>query len=471
MLKIYTKFSYLRYLALGAILFLCVALKAQEKLSVPGAVSHLVINDNGDIKCTIHLNDQLALDHHESVASSIRSTNAAQSTTSNAKKGQTGADIQVDYFLLDPAFLPQVFDAIEAFQFAVDIWATKISSDQTIRVAAVFDELDEGVLGSAGPTFIFADVEGLERETWYGNALADKLAGEDLTPGVYDIVARFSTVFPNWYFGTDGNTPDDDFDFPFVVLHELGHGLGFFGSMFVDNATGIGLWGFGITNPLYPAIYDRLAHDENGKQLIKENKFANFSTELGSVLLDDPLVFRGPRISKVTEGEGARIFTTLDFPGFEGLWLPGSSYSHLDFFTYAGGPNGLMVPFLSRGLSLQDPGEITLAIFDDMGWNGKVNRPTLRENPLIEENTVFPVALYPNPVDGQFIVDLGDRAGELSGARLLDPLGREHHMDYSLYENGRKAIFTGLSPKLNPGVYMLQLQLQEDNKLLRFIKN
>ncbi|MCK7534680.1 MAG: hypothetical protein MZV63_28610 [Marinilabiliales bacterium] len=32
-----------------------------------------------------------------------------------------------------------------------------------------------------------------------------------------------------WYFGTDGNTPELLYDFVTVVLHEIGHGLGFTG--------------------------------------------------------------------------------------------------------------------------------------------------------------------------------------------------------------------------------------------------
>ena len=43
---------------------------------------------------------------------------------------------------------------------------------------------------------------------------------------------------PDWYFGTDGNTPAGDFDFVTVVMHELAHGLGYAGTMSYDDGVG-----------------------------------------------------------------------------------------------------------------------------------------------------------------------------------------------------------------------------------------
>ena len=453
----------------------------QQHVAQPGVVSQLTLNQDGEIRCLLHSGDEIANEHHN--LDYTRSSSAQVKTQSKqAKKQQGGAQIFVDYFVADPSLpIDQVLAAITSFQSAVEIWSQSISSDVPIFVAAVLQPLGTNVLGSAGPTRIYANGPGLERDTWYGNALADKLIGTDLDPTLYDIVARFSTVFPNWYYGTDGNTPAGDFDFRTVVLHELGHGLGFFGSMFVDNATGIGDWGFGIPDPVYPAIYDRLAHDRNGKQLLKQNKYANFSTELGDVLLDDPLVFRGPRIAKATNGKGARIFTILDLgpgneiPGLTNIWLPGSSYSHMDFFTYRGSEDGLMVPFLSRGLSLDDPGPIVRAIFDDIGWNGKVNKPfNGREGLVVEDNPVFPegqVKIYPNPTLRDFSVDLGKNDATLQAARLIDAVGRSYRLDYTPQVNPRFVNFESID-RLTPGMYILKLDLSDQSrKVVRFVQN
>ena len=45
----------------------------------------------------------------------------------------------------------------------------------------------------------------------------------------------------SYYFGTDGNCPADKYDFVQLVMHEIGHGIGFIGSMKVSE----GRWRLG----------------------------------------------------------------------------------------------------------------------------------------------------------------------------------------------------------------------------------
>lgn len=415
-------------------------LYSQSNEALPGPISQLTLNENGEIACVIHANDNTAAVHHAvGAAKTGLKANGKTKTSTKTKKGSGTAQIFVDYYNFDPDFSFENFlTAATAFQSAVDIWAASISSEVPIFVAAVFQPLDDGVLGSAGPTSVYASAPGLERDTWYGNALADKLVGEDLDPTSYDVVARFSTVFPNWYFGTDANTPSGDFDFRTVVLHELGHGLGYFGSMLVDNDSGVGSYGFGIPSPVYPAIYDRLANSPDGKSILKDNRYGNFTTELGDVLLGGPLTAKGPRIKKATKGKGAKVFTVLDsqifgdIPGLTDIWLRGSSYSHLDFVTYAGSSNGLMVPFLSRGLAYDKPGNIMLAVFDDMGWNGIVNKEIHDNNKntqpgddlaVIATDAQSRVTVYPNPFRSNVIITLGSEHQTVTKAMVSDAYG------------------------------------------------
>ncbi|MGW9686549.1 T9SS type A sorting domain-containing protein [Flagellimonas sp. 2504JD1-5] len=457
-------------------LFLVSFSQAQSEYALPGPVSQLTVNENGDIACNIHSHDAVAVGHHQMGSSKAGlKMNGAQKVASTSKKAPSGATIFVDYYNFDPTF-PQAdfIIAATAFQSAVDAWAASLSSDEPIFVAAVFRQLDPGVLGSAGPTRIYANSPGLERNTWYGNALADKLSGEDLGPGLYDIVANFSTVFPNWYYGTDGNTPAGDFDFKTVVLHELGHGLGFFGSMFVDNASGIGDYGFGIPNPIYPAIYDRLANSADGKSILKENRYGNFTTELGDVLLSGPLTAKGPNIKGASNGKGAQLFTILDseifgdIPGLTDVWLPGSSYSHFDFVTYAGGPNGLMVPFLFRGLSFAGPDALTLALFDDLGWNGKVNREVMEDrsndgnggdDPLAGAENV--VSLYPNPFTTNVNITLAE-GRSIKKASLSDFSGSQYAVPAGKIRGGTDATIDLSNFRGRSGLYILQLTYDDN---------
>lgn len=125
---------------------------------------------------------------------------------------------------------------LNVFNHAAQIWESVLQPRVDIVVNARFIALGANVLGSAGPTFIFDNFPGAEYpDTWYHSALADHLAGVDLNPGFADIGANFSSQF-NFYLGFDNNDPAGTSDLLPVLLHELGHGLGF--SNFVDDTTG-----------------------------------------------------------------------------------------------------------------------------------------------------------------------------------------------------------------------------------------
>jgi hypothetical protein len=74
-----------------------------------------------------------------------------------------------------------------AFQYAAELWAETIDSPVEIIVLATFEPLGANVLGSAGALAAFRDFTGVGLApgpeftgTWYGAALADKRAGENL---------------------------------------------------------------------------------------------------------------------------------------------------------------------------------------------------------------------------------------------------------------------------------------------------
>lgn len=135
-----------------------------------------------------------------------------------------------------------------AFQYAANIWANLLNSSEEIVVGAQFNQLLCGatytVLGSSGPKTVHRDFTGAPvSNTWYPAALANSIADTDLAPLDDDISAVFNSAldgncaFPRtWYYGLDGNPPANTIDFVSIVLHELGHGLGF--QTFVDLATG-----------------------------------------------------------------------------------------------------------------------------------------------------------------------------------------------------------------------------------------
>ncbi|MFQ5434360.1 MAG: hypothetical protein ACE5FD_05735, partial [Anaerolineae bacterium] len=185
------------------------------------------------------------------------------------------------------------------------------------------------------------------------------------------ISAQFNKDFSDWYFGTNGTPPSNKYDFVSVVLHEIGHGLGFAGSMVYSG--GLGAWGLtndGVT--YYPTAYDRFAENGSGQSLINTSLFGNPSTTLGSQLTGGNLFFDSPNARAANGGSPPRLYAP-------GSWQQGSSYSHLDESTYGPGTiNSLMTPIINNGEANHDPGPITMGMFKDMGWVTFVNTdPTL----------------------------------------------------------------------------------------------
>jgi hypothetical protein len=130
---------------------------------------------------------------------------------------------------------------LNVFEFAANIWEQVLQPKVDIIVLSQFAPLGPNVLGSAGTQFVFRNFPGAEYpDTWYHSALADHLAGVDLNPSPPaptqppDIIAQFSSDFA-FYFGFDNNE-GLLVDLLPVVLHELGHGLGF--SNFANEGNG-----------------------------------------------------------------------------------------------------------------------------------------------------------------------------------------------------------------------------------------
>jgi PA domain len=157
---------------------------------------------------------------------------------------------------------------LNLFQAAANIWGATLTSTVPILVVSSLEPLTctatSAVLGSAGPLSVFRDFTGAPFSgTWYHQALANKLAGINLNPagpGNEDIRARFNSNLGQpgcltgspFYLGLDNNH-GADIDLLTVLLHELGHGLGF--STVTSGTSGNYLGGF-------PAAYDHFILDD-----------------------------------------------------------------------------------------------------------------------------------------------------------------------------------------------------------------
>lgn len=162
-----------------------------------------------------------------------------------------------------------------AFTHAANIWGQTLTSKTPIVINAKFKPLactaTGATLGSAGATQIFADFPGAPKPgTLYSYALANKLYGSEIsdTPGA-QINANFNSDLGTsncpagltFYLGLDENH-GTNIDFVTVLLHEMGHGLGF--QTFTNGATseypGEQLAG-------YPSIWDHFLLDNTTNKL------------------------------------------------------------------------------------------------------------------------------------------------------------------------------------------------------------
>jgi hypothetical protein len=253
------------------------------------------------------------------------------------------ATFEVEYIGFDNA--PE---AKAAFDRAFEIWSQLISSPVPIRVQAEWASLGSNVLGSAIYTSAFANFDGAQKlNVFYPIALAEKITGLELNDGEPDIFTRFSSG-TNWNFDPNAAPAPDEFDLVSVVLHEIGHGLGFAGTFSKSGTIGE----YGLSTTSVPIIFD--VPIENGSDVNLIRGFANPSASLG------------------TQITGSSLFFDAQLSGTSRLYAPatyssGSSISHLNESTYTTGGDALMTPQIAPGERIHDPGR-ALSMLKDLGW-------------------------------------------------------------------------------------------------------
>lgn len=216
------------------------------------------------------------------------------------------------------------------FQAAANLWGNILPSAVTIKVSAQFNPLtcdaNSAILGAAAAAEVASDFPNNEHAaTYYPIALANRLAGFDLDATANDITAQFNSTLDGgtciggatWYYGLDGNEPSTKVELLPVVLHELGHGLGF--ATYADATTGIEL-----NNQ--PDVFLRFIYDDtaglhwndmtNAQRQASAINYFNVSFDGTAVKTMAPLTL-GPRIElRVTAPAaiaGVKPFGTADF--------------------------------------------------------------------------------------------------------------------------------------------------------------
>lgn len=271
---------------------------------------------------------------------------------------------------------------LNLFQAAANVWAAKLNSSQVIKVGANFDPLTPctaagGVLGSAGPVSVMkltSPPAGYPANTWFSIAEAEAIQGANLNGAANEIDAQFNSSVDSgclgagtrwWYGTTSASTIPGTINLFPVVLHELGHGLGFI-SMVCVQAGGCG--GGTVQGSLAGGsqdIWNTFLKDGSSGLLWKDMSNAQRAS---SMINNQHLVWSGSNVTAAIPTFQPGRTGVDPATGMLRMYAPnpvepGSSVSHFD--TSATSPNLLMEPALQDEFNATD---MTVPLFQDIGW-------------------------------------------------------------------------------------------------------
>jgi hypothetical protein len=242
-------------------------------------------------------------------------------------------------------------------------WGLRVSSPQTIVIEAKMEAdtctASSGTLASAGPRTFFTTASA--PNVLLPAALSHALYGpdpknrNDISLSINSVVGSGSGCLngSSFYLGLDHNNGRRDIDLLNVLLHEIGHGLGF---LSLTDSTGAPAIAGAFTG------FEQNVYSESlGKHwpAMTNAERASASVATGSLVYDGAAV--NANLGMMTAGlsnPGAHL--RLYAPG---SWATGSSVSHWDSVA---SPNLLMEPFITsnpQGLT-----DLTGCVLADIGW-------------------------------------------------------------------------------------------------------
>ena len=257
-------------------------------------------------------------------------------------------------------------DREAAFVAAAQFWADRLISRVNIEVDVEFSSslyctANAATLGSAGPLNSYfssgADAIGLQNNVWYPTALINAQKGSDIFVSHSDITAVFNAdlgdgdclATSGWYYAMDGNTPAGFIDFYEVVLHELGHGLGFLSLVNSDGSNYAGLID----------IFSTFLYDQS---TLKSWQTMNNTERANSIRNTGNLVWAGGEVNALAGDLSSGVKSGKVQMFAPSSFQSGSSISHFDT---ALTPNELMEPQYTGGATAVH----SAALLKDIGWS------------------------------------------------------------------------------------------------------
>ena len=203
---------------------------------------------------------------------------------------------------------------------ACSIWSNILVSNVPIKIN--FYWVDASPFGFLGLT-LSNGVKDFQNapinNVWYPTSLAKAIAGNDLGISEVDMDIYIDST-RNWYMGTDGNCPLNQYHLVKVLLHEIGHGIGFYSVANLDQ-NGVGSFST-IIDPIVntlasfsvptlngePLIYDLFLENLQGERLIDSLLYLNPSMALTAQFTGNSLYFNGLNAVNANNQSRPRLF-------------------------------------------------------------------------------------------------------------------------------------------------------------------
>ena len=267
------------------------------------------------------------------------------STWRQAAAVSSGMSVTFDATYTAPANVQAV--VLAAAQQWDDVLATTPAGP--VEIAVSWRNLGgSGLLGSAGPNGLFTNSQ-LPSSSFYPVGLYNTLLNTDRNGASQPEVNINLNSTPDWYVGT--GSPGGKLDLYSVVLHEIGHGLGFLGSGSISNHAGSNPT---LDNPSF--VYDE-AVTHNGLPLLSASN-PNSLLQSNNLRID------------LSSSLDAKVYAPAG-------WQEGSSFSHFDEATYGpGAPGALMTPSIGAGQVERDLDAAVLGVLARSHWPMRVTAVT-----------------------------------------------------------------------------------------------
>ncbi len=350
-----------------------------------------------------------------------------------------------------------------AVNYAASIWCSILVSNVPVRVLITFYPMPD-FLGQCVSNMVKDFPGAPSKNTWYVSALSDAITGVDQQPGDYDMDIFLTSSVP-WYTGTDGIGGSKKFDLVSVALHEMGHGLGYFGLGY--DSAGTGSYGHitpnVLTRPIafpfpdlegLPSLYDKHIINSEDKHITDTADYSNPSLELGDLFVSNDLFFEGENADLANGKKPVKLYA-------DSIFIFASSLLHLDENSYLpGNINTLMTPFVALGEANHTPGPVTIGLLKDLGWsiNDSISTDVEDEAKQLPDKITLNQN-YPNPFNPETTISFFIPSSSMVQLNVFNILGQQvaSLIDREVNSGNHRIVFN--SNGLSSGIYLYKLSV------------